>query len=68
MRLLELTPTGARIEHSEPLRGSSSFPMHLPRALGGGRVQVEVIRWQAKRETARQEGFDTVGVDGETFT
>jgi PilZ domain len=43
MRLLDLSPTGARIEHIEPLRGASSFPMDLPRALGGGRVQVEVI-------------------------
>jgi len=115
VHLLDLSPAGARIEHGEPLPDWSSFPMDLPRALGGGRVQAEVIwsrlagrkrvvegkgrlvyqtglafphsspaeeaalrvalvrsagewalrllrdlRWQAKREPARQEPFDAL--------
>ena len=43
VHLLDLSPAGARIEHGEPLPDWSSFPMVLPRALGGGRVQAEVI-------------------------
>ena len=43
VHLLDLSPAGARIEHGEPLPDWSSFPMDLPRALGGGRVQAEVI-------------------------
>ncbi len=58
MRLLDLSPAGARIEHSEPLHASSSFPMDLPRALGGGRVQVEVI-WS--RLAGRKRGGDGKG-------
>ena len=43
VHLVDLSAVGARIEHGEPLHDSSSFPMDLPRALGGGRVRVEVI-------------------------
>ncbi len=43
VHLVDLSPAGARIEHGEPLPDWSSFPMDLPRALGGGRVQAEVI-------------------------
>jgi len=115
VHLLDLSPAGARIEHGEPLPDWSGFPMDLPRALGGGRVQAEVIwsrlagrkravegtggvvyqtglafphrspaeqaaltaalvrsagewalrllrdlRWQARREPARQEPFDAL--------
>ncbi len=58
MRPLDLSPTGARLEHSEPLHASSSFPMDLPRALGGGRVQAEVI-WS--RPSGRKRGGDGKG-------
>ena len=115
VHLVDLSPAGARIEHGEPLPDWRGFPIDLPRALGGGRVQAEVIwsrlagrnravegtgrlvyqsglafphsspaeqaalrvalvrsagewalrllrdlRWQARREPARQEPFDAL--------
>jgi PilZ domain len=58
VHLVDLSALGARIEHGEPLHGSSGFPMDLPRALGGGRVQVEVI-WS--RPSGRKKGGDGKG-------
>jgi len=43
VHLLDLSSTGARIEHGEPLGDWSGFPLELPRTLGGGRVRAEVI-------------------------
>ncbi len=42
--LVDLSPTGARIEHGEPLPDWRSFPIDLPPALGGGRIWAEV-KW-----------------------
>ena len=51
--LVDLSPTGARIEHGEPLPDWSSFPIDLPRALGGGRIWAEV-KW-SRLSGRRQE-------------
>jgi hypothetical protein len=53
VNLLDLSPAGARIEHGEPLRDWSRYPMALPLALGGGRVWGKVV-WS--RVLGPQEG------------
>jgi len=56
VHLVDLSLIGARIEHSEPHRDSRSFPIDLPRALGGGRVRVEVIWSRPSGRKAVVEG------------
>ena len=52
--LVDLSPTGARIEHGEPLPDWTSFPIDLPPALGGGRIWAEV-KW-SRVSGRRQDG------------
>ena len=53
VNLLDLSPAGARIEHGEPIRDWSSYPMDFPHALGGGQLWGKVV-WG--RVLGRQEG------------
>ncbi len=43
VQLLDLSLAGARIEHVELLHDWGTFPMDLPRALGGGQVRGQVV-------------------------
>ena len=43
VRLCDLSPEGARIEHFRPLPKWTLYFLDLPRALGGGRLQGEVL-------------------------
>jgi len=66
VQLLDLSFAGARIEHVELLHDWGTFPMDLPRALGGGQVRAEVV-WsrvlgqvqvvEGKRRLAYQSGL-----------
>ena len=43
VRLVDLSPEGARNEHFEPLRDWSLCAIDLPRALGGARLMAGVV-------------------------
>ncbi len=43
VRLLDLSPEGARLEHPRPLPDWKVCSLTLPPALGGGRLQGEVV-------------------------
>jgi hypothetical protein len=43
VRLVDLSPEGARIEHFRPLPKWALYFLDLPRALGGARLQGEVV-------------------------
>jgi hypothetical protein len=43
VRLVDLSPQGARIEHFRPLPNWTPYFLDLPRALGGVRLQGEVL-------------------------
>ncbi len=52
VQLLDLSLAGARIEHVELLHDWGTFPMDLPRALGGGQVRGQVV-WSRVLERRR---------------
>ena len=52
VRLLDLSPDGARIEHIRPLADRALCFLDLPPALGGGSLQGEVV-WS--QEAGRKE-------------
>ncbi len=54
MRLLDLSPRDARIEHVRQLPDWTLYLLDLPRALGGVRLQGEVL-W------SRVSGYKAVG-------
>ncbi len=48
VRLLDLSPEGARVEHLRPVPARKRWPLVLPAALGGVRLHGEVLwRWVA---------------------
>ncbi len=60
IRLLDLSPAGARIEHPEPLHEGAGCTVDLPRAFGRLRVSGRVVWTRLHRREPTSEGEEHV--------
>jgi len=56
VRLLDLSPTGARIEHLEPMRQGGMCHLDLPPAFGRGRLTGRVVWTEVRGSEQTLEG------------